>query len=256
VNPCTEEDPPPPIDGMTFLDFSYPAIAENLALDEALLVAAEERGGGAVLRVWESWGLTVVLGASSRLRDDVDIDRCRADGVPIARRSSGGGTVVVGPGTLNVTVVLPVDAARGAHAVDTAQSFVLDRIARSIRRLGPPVELKGLGDLTLGDRKFAGSAQRRLRRHFMVHASILYNMQIESIARYTRLPRRQPGYRAQRSHEAFLTNLDLPRADLLAAIRSAWQPADRSTALGIVPDDLVRQLVIEKFGDPAWVERL
>ena len=145
---------------------------------------------------------------------------------------------------------------KAPHAVDTAQSFVLDRIARSIRRLGPPVEVKGLGDLTLGDRKFAGSAQRRLRRHFMVHASILYRMQIESVARYTRLPLRQPGYRARRSHEAFLTNLDLPRSDLLAAIRAAWPSADGSTVLGIVPDDLVRQLVMEKFGDPAWVARL
>src|SRR5262249_28452965 len=136
--------------GVGYLDHTEPDIARNLALDEALLVAAEERGAGPALRVWEPSSLAVVLGASSRLYDDVDVSACQADGVAIARRSSGGGTVVVGPGTLNVTVVLPSDAAPGLQAVDTAQAFVLGRTARALRRLGPPVEVRGHGDLTLG----------------------------------------------------------------------------------------------------------
>ncbi len=54
---------------------------------------------------------------------------------------SGGGTVVVGPGALNVTVILPESAAPGLAAVDEAQRYVLDWIARSIRGAGPPVTL-------------------------------------------------------------------------------------------------------------------
>ncbi len=45
--------------------------------------------------------------------------------------------MVVGPGTLNVTVVLPDDAAPGLGAVDRAQRYVLDRIAAAIRARGP-----------------------------------------------------------------------------------------------------------------------
>ncbi len=211
--------------GFRYLDHTCQGIAANLALDEALLIAAEEQGGGPVLRTWEPTELAVVLGASGRLWDDVDVVLCRAEGIAIARRSSGGGTVVVGPGTLNATVVLAADAGPGLQGVDTAQAYVLERLARSIRRRGPAVEVRGSGDLTLDGRKFAGSAQRRLRRHFLVHVSILYDFPIAPIVRYTRLPARQPEYRAGRSHESFLTNLELPRADLLAAIRDAW-PAD------------------------------
>ena len=58
------------------------------------------------------------------------VDACRADGVPILRRTSGGGTVVVGPGTLNVSVILPESAAPGLSAVDGAHRYVLDWIAR------------------------------------------------------------------------------------------------------------------------------
>lgn len=249
-------DDDPPVPGLRHLFHTRERIEEDLALDEALLVAAEGGDGGPVLRVWEPARLAVVLGASGRLHDDVDVPLCRAEGVAIARRSSGGGTVVVGPGTLNVTVVLAADLAPGLNAVDTAQAYVLGRLARSIRRLGPAVEVRGLGDLTLDGRKCAGSAQRRLRRFFLVHASILYDFPVAPIVRYTRLPARQPAYRAGRSHESFLTRLALPRADLLGAVVAAW-PAD-PTAPGPapVPDDLVGRLVREKFGDPAWVERL
>jgi lipoate-protein ligase A len=176
--------------------------------------------------------------------------------VAVARRSSGGGTVVVGPGALNVAVVLPVDAAPGLDAVDRAQHFVLERMASGLRTLGPPVEVLGSGDLTLGLRKFAGSAQRRLRRHFLVHVTLMFAFSLERIGRYTALPRRQPAYRQGRSHEDFLTNLDLPRDQILAAIRSAWLPAHPPAPIASVPDALVRELVASKFGDPAWVERL
>lgn len=241
---------------MRYLDLTLPEIAENLALDEALLVAAEEREAGPILRVWEAPSPAVVLGASGRLRDDVLIEACRTDGVAIARRSSGGGTVVVGPGALNVTVVLAADTAPGLTAVDEAHRFVLDRLARAIRAQGPPVEVLGLGDLTLDLRKFSGSAQRRLRHHFLVHATILYNFPLPLVSRYTALPRRQPAYRDQRTHDDFLTNLPLSRENLLHAVSHAWLPQDQPPELMPPPEDLLRDLLAAKFADPTWIERL
>jgi lipoate---protein ligase len=241
---------------MRLLDRTLPEVAANLALDEALLVAAEERGAGAVLRLWESPTVAVVMGASCRWREEVRVDACRAGGVPILRRSSGGGTVVIGPGALNVAVVLPTVAAPELGAVDTAQAFVLGRIAGALRKLGPAVEVLGSGDLTLGARKFSGSAQRRLRRHVLVHATILYGFPLDRIARYLGTPRRQPAYREGRSHEEFVTNLDLTRGQIVGAIRGAWLSEDRPDEEAPVPEDLVAELVETKFGDAGWIERL
>jgi lipoate-protein ligase A len=251
----TGPHPFPPPSGGTYLNVSYPDIAANLALDEALLIAAEDHGFGPSVRVWESAGLAVVLGASCRLDDDVNRAACLADGVPVARRSSGGGTVVVGPGAVNVGVVLASDSGPGLDAVDTAQAFVLGRFADALRRLGLPAEVQGHGDLTFGDRKFAGSAQRRLRHHFLVHVSVLRAFPIEPVLRYTRPPRRQPAYRAGRGHADFLTDLQVPRDALLSALTAPWTamaPTDRTSPL---LDGLVRDLIRDKFGDPTWVER-
>jgi lipoate---protein ligase len=236
-----------------YLEFTEPTIEANLALDEALLMESEERGLGPLLRVWEPRGLAVVLGASCRLLEDVHVDRCDQDGVSIARRSSGGGTVIVGPGTLNATVILACDSAAGLSAVDTSQAFVLERIATALRDAGAPVQVKGLGDLTLGNLKVSGSAQRRLRRCFLVHLTVLYGFPTEIVSRYLKVPKRQPEYRAGRTHDAFLTNLDLARGTLIDAIRTAWSPLVKTTE---VPRERVDELVASRFGDRAWVSRL
>jgi len=238
------------------LDATLPGLADNLALDEALLLEAEERDGPAVLRIWELDRFAVVLGASGRMAEDVRVEACRADGVAIARRSSGGGTVVIGPGALNFAVVLPVAAATELLAVDTAQLFVLGRTADAIRRLGPPVEVLGSGDLTIGLRKFSGSAQRRLRRNLLIHASILYDFPLERIERYTGLPSRKPAYRGDRPHSDFVTNLPMTRTALVEAIRSAWLPAGHPARPVAIPAGRVRELSGAKFGDLRWIERL
>jgi lipoate-protein ligase A len=242
---------------MPCLDATLPGVAANLALDEAMLIEADEGRGPALVRFWEPAEYAVVLGASRRLRDDVHVGACRSDGVPIFRRSSGGGTVVIGPGTLNITVVLPETAGPGLSAVDAAQHHVLARLAAAVRRLGPPAGVLAHGDLVVGDRKCAGSAQRRLRSWFLVHCSILYGFDLDRIGRYLAIPGRQPDYRRGRPHRDFLCNLGLPRQDLVDALRPGPLPCDG-------PDDdalrgplsLLPSLLAERFANSAWIERL
>jgi len=76
------------------------------------------------------------------------------------------------------------------------------------------------------------------------------------ISRYTAMPRRRPAYRADRTHEEFVTNLSLPRLALVECLQLAWvtdpAPAESVNA----PEATVRRLVAGKFGDPARIERL
>ncbi len=241
---------------LTWLDWTAPGLQENLALDEALLQEVEDEPSRAVVRIWEWPSLAVILGASGRVADDVHLDRCQSDGVVVARRSSGGGTVLLGPGALNIAVVLPMTWAQGSEAVDRAQQFVLDRTAASLSQLGPRVELKGSSDLTCEGRKLAGSAQRRLRHAFLVHTTLLYDFPLTLIGRYLREPKRQPAYRAGRPHSLFVMNYPLDRRALVHAISLAWPPSgnlDQPDAHTIARVD---HLVAEKYGQAGWVYRL
>ena len=74
---------------MTLLDLVLPDAAANLALDEALLLAAEEDGIGEVLRLWESPSLAAIVGAGGSVALDVNRAACEAENVPILRRARG-----------------------------------------------------------------------------------------------------------------------------------------------------------------------
>src|SRR5947209_8289808 len=129
---------------MHFLDLTLPALADNLALDEALLLEAEA-GGPALLRVWTWPQYAVVLGAGARLAEEVDEAACRADGVVLARRSSGGGTVLLGPGCRLYSLVLPRHPA--LMDVNASYRHVLGEIAASLADLAPGVAQAGTSDL-------------------------------------------------------------------------------------------------------------
>ena len=106
---------------MKLVDSTLPDPAKNLACDEALLDLCEAGFDHDLLRFWEPREHFVVLGYSSRIRADVELPRCARLRVPIFRRCSGGGTVLQGPGCLNFSLVLRLDAATRPAGLQEAE---------------------------------------------------------------------------------------------------------------------------------------
>ena len=170
---------------------------ENLAFDDELLA-----GGREVLRLWESPRPFVVLGRSCRVETDVHVEACAAEGVPVLRRSSGGGTVVLGPGCLNYSLVL---SRPGLMNVVESYGLILGAVVEALGVAGLGVEGT---DLVLGGRKVAGCAQRRSGRWLLHHGTILCEgVDLARIGRLLKEPPRQPLYRAGRPHADFLAPL-------------------------------------------------
>jgi lipoate-protein ligase A len=236
---------------MFYVDCSLPTLAENLALDEALLLDAEQ-GGPEVLRVWQWPAPAVVLGAGGRIADDVHEERCRADGVELARRSSGGGTVVLGPGCLLYTVVLSYQRDPALTQIVPSYRYVLARIVAGLRGFAPNLDVRGSSDIAELERKVSGNAQQRKRCHLLQHGTLLYNFDITRVAEYLKAPPRQPDYRRQRGHREFLTNLRTDAEMLKRCLRAAW---GAHRILVSVPMQAAQQLVLDKYGREEWVQR-
>ncbi|MEM8864463.1 MAG: lipoate--protein ligase family protein [Planctomycetota bacterium] len=243
------------------MPLTLPTPAENLALDEALLERAEaqtvETGDGEVLRLWESATPMVVLGRSSRVAEEVDQQACEASGASIGRRSSGGATIVTGPGCLMYAVVLDTTHRPELQAVDNAHAFVLDRLANALRESGMKVDRDGTSDLVLHSepaadgarRKFSGNSLRVKRGWLLYHGTLLYDFDLPLIGTLLRTPPRQPDYRQGRDHEAFVANLPTDRETLCDAVRNAWPNA---TPTDDYPKQRVEALVRERYGRDEW----
>jgi lipoate-protein ligase A len=237
---------------MHLLDLTLPSAAENLALDEALLLEAEAGRGGEVLRLWEWAHYAVVLGAGCVLADDVDEAACRADGVPVLRRASGGGTVLLGPGCLCYGLVLSYERGPALREITPSYVYILGRVGEALAGLLPDIEQAGTSDLTDGGLKFSGNAQQRKRHHLLHHGTLLYDFDLSRIGLYLRMPARQPEYRGRREHAAFVRNLPAEVAELKGRLREGWR-ADE--AMGDWPREAVRRLTAEKYTQLTWIQR-
>jgi lipoate-protein ligase A len=75
------------------------------------------------------------------------------------------------------------------------------------RTAGIQTEIRGTGDLCLGDRKVLGSSAFSGRGAFFYQASLLVEANLDLMERYLRHPSREPTYRRGRGHREFLTTL-------------------------------------------------
>ena len=235
---------------MHLLPITLGSPQQNVALDEALLDAAEAGDGpDEMLRIWEPLEPLVVLGRTSRV--DVEINRavCSDRQIPVIRRVSGGATILTGPGCLMYAVVLSYQHRPQLRLIDQAHRFVLDQITAALEPLTDGVARQGTSDLAIDGRKFSGNSLRCKRTHMLYHGTLLYNFPLEQIQQCLGTPPRQPDYRDGRSHDEFVTNLPLTRATIESALIDQWQPSEQSTDW---PSDRVEQLVAQQYSRDAW----
>jgi lipoate-protein ligase A len=243
---------------MKLLDLTLPWPAENLACDEALLDAAEAGAGDEVLRFWESRESFVVVGYANKVAVEVNVAACETHGIPILRRCSGGGTVVQGPGCLNYTLVLRITADGPFHNIGSANRFIMERNRVAIESLFRTFNLqpstfnlsiRGHTDLAIGERKFSGNSQRR-RKHFLLfHGTFLLNFDLSLVSELLPIPSKQPDYREHRTHDRFLTNLNVSVDKVKAALREAWKAEE---LLKNPPMEKITALTRDKYSTREW----
>eukprot|EP00741_Cyanophora_paradoxa_P022853 tig00021521_g22073.t1 len=160
----------------------------------------------------------VVMGISGVPEKLLDLEAIRRAPIPVYRRFTGGGTVVVDEQTLFITLLF------------NGQQLGLQAFPREIMRwteeLYQPVFGRDFrhveNDYAYGDLKFGGNAQAISRDRWLHHTSFLWDFQLERMA-YLQLPERRPAYRQSRSHGSFLCRLRdyFPsRDDLVARVEA------------------------------------
>ena len=181
--------------------------AANMAVDAALLGEVERFPGARTVVRFYGWRRpTISLGRNQKVEKAVDVDYCRANGIDIVHRPTGGRAVLrcdeltyavisndssyfgdtiygnyrrvsealcLGYNDLGIPAIL---------APDTRKPDVLDN------GIDPPCFLSpSRYELMVDGRKIVGSAQRRVRRSFLQHGSMPITCNRDNLARATGL---------------------------------------------------------------------
>ncbi|KAK9003677.1 hypothetical protein V6N11_084311 [Hibiscus sabdariffa] len=148
---------------------------------------------------------TIVMGVSGKPAELLEIESVLRDQVPVIRRFTGGGTVIVDPGTIFVTFIC------NKEAVPDLQPYPRPIMSWSSSLYSKVFQ--GIGDFHLrendyvfGNHKFGGNAQSITKTKWIHHTSFLWDFDVRNMA-YLKLPKRAPAYRSARGHLDFICRL-------------------------------------------------
>jgi len=169
------------------------------------LIDAVRNGKPWAYRTWEPEWTAVVLGRSNQPETEVHEAHCQADGIPVMRRIGGGGTVVLSPGVVVISVAAQVQ--QQFHYQEYFHQ-INELVIGALQQLGiKGLSQQGHSDICLDDRKILGSSMYGSRKLIFYTASLLVSNDLGLIDRYLRHPSLEPDYRQGRPHQDFLTTL-------------------------------------------------
>ncbi len=177
---------------------SYP-ILKQLQLEEALLRTSKE-----------NWCLinngserSIVMGISGKPSELIDEKKVRRDEIPLVKRFSGGGTVIVDENTLFVTFIFNKEE----HHFSAFPEPILKWSETLYKTaLNMPSFALRENDYVIGNHKCGGNAQYIQKERWLHHTTFLWDYAVENMS-YLLYPPKTPSYRSNRSHDEFLCRL-------------------------------------------------
>ena len=118
---------------------------------------------------------TVIYGRHQVREQEVNEAYCAAHGISVVQRQSGGGCVYADGGNLMVSFISP-----STHSQEVFDTF-LQLLAGAFRQLGYEAVTTQHNDVLVGERKVAGTACYTTPTGTVVHASIVYDINLDAL---------------------------------------------------------------------------
>lgn len=186
-------------------------VYRNLAIEEYLMDRVQDNGP--ILYLWRSES-AVVMGKNQNPWRECRLDLMEKEGVPLARRISGGGTVYHDAGNLNYCVI----TGREEYCESDAYQLVF----QALEQFGIRAEKTGKSNLSVNGLKFSGNAFAFRKGRVMHHGTLLVETDLERLGRYLGSMLDGIETHAIASVPADVMNLGVDRKRLAEALKEAF----------------------------------
>lgn len=194
------------------------SIQQQLELEEALL--RNDDRNWCILQ--DGVPPSIVMGISGKPENLIDLERLDSNPIPLIKRYSGGGTVVVDQNTAFVTFICQGEQLN----VHSCPDRIFEWSDQFYKRVfeGYPFIMRER-DYAFEDRKFGGNAQYLAKNRWVHHSSFLWDYNTE-LMHLLLLPQKRPQYRLERTHSEFLCKL----RDYLPSKEMLWKRIENALA--------------------------
>lgn len=178
--------------------------ADNMAIDEAMLIAHSEGKAPPTVRFYGWNPATLSIGYFQKAEDEIDLAEVQRQGIGFVRRPTGG-RAVLHDRELTYSMIVSEEYPDMPTTVNEAYRVLSEGLVQGFRRLDLRAEMVNLGmpeekakytstagsaacfdspswyELVVEGRKIAGSAQTRSRGVILQHGSILLEMDVDQL---------------------------------------------------------------------------
>ena len=151
----------------------------NMAFDEFCL--EQLKADEPVFYLWQNRP-SVIIGLNQSAYAEVNLPYLREKGIVLARRVTGGGAVYHDLQNLNYTITGRI------RDLETDYPAYVETMACALRQLGVPAEVSGRNDILVDGRKCSGYAKRVSKDRLMIHGTLMYDVDIDTLTRVLDTP--------------------------------------------------------------------
>lgn len=199
----------------------------------------------------------VIIGKNQDVFQEVDCGYAHDHGIKLVRRITGGGAVYHDLGNLNISIM-------GNYKLhpDYAHEYG-EWICGVLRNIGlKSVEMNGRNDLYVDGRKISGWAKRIQNDSFLLHGTLLYDVDLEQLVRVLHTKDSKMHKKAAvQSVRSVVQNvrelLDFENVDeLKVALGMEMQAKDECMQLTAGDLEVIDELVSAKYKTDSWIYNL
>lgn len=243
---------------------SVVSTAEGLAVDDTLPQSVANHGSPPILHLY-NFVPSVIVGKYQDIEASLKIDRCLARGVEFNRRSTGGGTVIMGPEIIALGLGINADwpGLKGGSI-----SGVFEAIARvfitALGRLGVTAYFRSRNDLEVSGKKIAGlSAASESGMSLLFHTSFLVDFDVDLMTDIMNTPLLKLSDKGYNCFSQRMTTVrqelgrDIPVETVMDAIQHGFE---REFGIGFEedgPDEwergVIRKFIDERYTKKEWI---
>ncbi len=172
----------------------------NLALEEFLCKNIDKEN---CFILWINEA-SVIVGRNQNIFEEVNVDEAVADGITLARRNSGGGTVFHDRGNINFSMIRDFNA----DTADQYEEFLLP-VVNMLQSLGIPAFKRNKSDIAILGDKISGNAQMIKNKRIIHHGTLLFNADLKKMKKYIKNDSLAYSSKAVKSVRSSVTNISL-----------------------------------------------
>ena len=178
----------------------------NLELEEILFNNFLNKKSNFVFRFWKSTSCCVV-GRHQYIPNEINIDYCRKNNIPIIRRISGGGAVFLDMGCLNYSIIFNKKCKLYSENILHLYKIIITKLIEALSIFNLDLCFIPPNSIYIDNKKISGSAQFHRGNSVLHHGTLLLNSDLETLKKSLTPDKPSVKKRSVKSKVVDVTNL-------------------------------------------------